>query len=117
MQVVVAVLRDRLLGHGDVLRHLASRGYKLAHVQDPRDEMDLTVSALAVDLRSGLRLCRLMECLTGESHATQAYAHSPDFCIPQQSNAVIAVNCIGSIATSKGARIRHTLSVHDNVYK
>ena len=66
-QVVTAILRKRLLGQGDVVRLLAAKGYRLSHVQDPREEMSLAVTSLGVDLRSGLRLCRLIEILTGVS--------------------------------------------------
>ena len=48
-----------------MLRHLAARGYRLTYAQDPRDELELAVHAIGVDLRSGLRLCRITEVLTG----------------------------------------------------
>ena len=65
MQVVQALARARMLGDGDVLRHLGAQGYRLAHAQDPRQEQDFSVTSLAADLRSGLRLCRLVELLAG----------------------------------------------------
>lgn len=63
------MLRERLQGQGDVLRQLAAKSYRLGYQQDPRDEMHMRVSTLAVDMRSGLRLCRLVQLLTGPSRA------------------------------------------------
>ena len=65
LQVVQALAKARMLGDGDVLRHLSTQGYKLAHAQDPRQELDFSVASLAADLRSGVRLCRLVEALAG----------------------------------------------------
>ena len=65
MQVVQAFARGRLLGEGDILRSLAANTYSLQYKQDPRLELDFRVAALATDLRSGIRLCRLVEILSG----------------------------------------------------
>ena len=50
---------------GDVLRHVRHMGYRLYHAQEPIREYDFTVRNLAVDLRDGVRLCRLVEVLAG----------------------------------------------------
>lgn len=47
------------------MRHLAGLGFRLAYEQDPRTEFDFGVASLATDLRSGVRLLRLTELLTG----------------------------------------------------
>ena len=52
-------------GEGDTMRHLASKGFRLAYNQDPRKEYTYGVQNLAVDLRNGLRLSKLVELLTG----------------------------------------------------
>ncbi|KAK9808392.1 hypothetical protein WJX73_010186 [Symbiochloris irregularis] len=62
-QMVASILQEWL--HRDVLRQLGAKGYRLTHTQDPRTELDLTVKTLSLDLRSGLRLCRLTELLAG----------------------------------------------------
>ena len=66
MQALVTFLKDRLFGEGNVVRHLASKGYRVEYEQDPRKEFDFSVTNIAVDLRSGLRICKLVEVLTGE---------------------------------------------------
>ena len=48
------------------MRHLASMGYRLTYEQDPRTEFDYTISAMSMDLRSGVRLLRAAELLTGK---------------------------------------------------
>ena len=54
-----------MFGEGDVLRHLGQLGYRLSHEQDPLAEFDFALTNLAVDLRDGLRLCKVTELLTG----------------------------------------------------
>lgn len=55
--------RDYLSGEGDITRHLGYLGYKVTYTQTPLDEFDFAVEKLAVDLRDGLRLTRVMEML------------------------------------------------------
>ena len=58
-------------GEGDTMRHLASMGYRLFYEQDPRTEFDFTVGNMSVDLRSGIRLLRAAELLTGSVLCSQ----------------------------------------------
>lgn len=68
VQVLITLLRGLLDGGSCPVQELASKGYKVSYVQDPRDEYDFGVENLAVDLRNGLRLCKAMEALSGSSH-------------------------------------------------
>jgi abnormal spindle-like microcephaly-associated protein len=63
--IVRAALQASCHGEGDVLRHLGHMGYKLYHQQEPIREYDFNCSNLATDLRDGVRLCRLVEVLSG----------------------------------------------------
>lgn len=63
-------------GEGDTARHLAGAGFRPAYEQDPRTEFDFGVAALAVDLRSGVRLLRMAELLTG-ARGLVAAGHFP----------------------------------------
>lgn len=49
------------MGEGDIIRHLLFMGYSVLHTQAPLDEYDFMVKNLAVDLRDGVRLCRLID--------------------------------------------------------
>jgi len=49
------------MGEGDIIRHLLFMGYSVTHTQAPLDEYDFMVKNLAVDLRDGVRLCRLAD--------------------------------------------------------
>lgn len=49
------------MGEGDIIRHLLFMGYSVTHTQAPLDEYDFMVKNLAVDLRDGVRLCRLVD--------------------------------------------------------
>ena len=61
--LVLAFSRDFLAGEGDIVKHLAYLGFNLTHKQTILDEYDYAVTNLAVDLKDGVRLCRVMEFL------------------------------------------------------
>ena len=61
-----ALLEGRLLGTGNIVRQLSTLGFALRFEQSALHEFDFSVGALAVDLRDGVRLCKLTEMLTGE---------------------------------------------------
>lgn len=62
---------------GDPIRSLRSIGYQVSHVQHPLEEFQYTISNMAVDLRDGVRLTRLVELLLYRS-ASQALGHVHD---------------------------------------
>lgn len=66
-EVLLSFCCDFLRGEGDFIRHLGLMGYHVSFAQTYTDEYDYTVSNLAVDLRDGVRLTRLVEVLTKTS--------------------------------------------------
>uniref|UniRef100_A0A8C9QX73 Calponin-homology (CH) domain-containing protein n=1 Tax=Scleropages formosus TaxID=113540 RepID=A0A8C9QX73_SCLFO len=62
--LLLAFSRDFLSGEGILPRHLGHLGLAVSHVQTPLDEFDFAVKNLAVDLRCGIRLVRIMELFT-----------------------------------------------------
>ncbi|TMW69061.1 hypothetical protein Poli38472_001217 [Pythium oligandrum] len=62
--VVVEFCRLFLSKEGRIDKHMRQLGYVVTHQQTPLDEVDLEVSNLAVDLRDGVRLAKLLEALT-----------------------------------------------------
>ncbi|CAH1785861.1 unnamed protein product, partial [Owenia fusiformis] len=56
--------RDYLSGEGDITKHLSYLGLTVSHVQTPLAEFDYAVTKLAVDLKDGIRLTRMIELLT-----------------------------------------------------
>uniref|UniRef100_A0A3P9LT42 Abnormal spindle microtubule assembly n=1 Tax=Oryzias latipes TaxID=8090 RepID=A0A3P9LT42_ORYLA len=62
--LLLAFSRDFLSGEGILPRHLGYLGLPVSHVQTPLDEFDFAVKNLAVDLKCGIRLARVMELLT-----------------------------------------------------
>ena len=69
MQVVSDFLQSRLVGEGNVLRHLELLGYRLGYSQSALMEYPFAITNLAVDLRDGLRLIKVAEVLTGGAAA------------------------------------------------
>ncbi|KAG8199559.1 hypothetical protein JTE90_009400 [Oedothorax gibbosus] len=55
--------REYLSGEGDITKHLRYLGYVVKHEQKPIEEFDYAVRNIAVDLRCGLRLGRVVELL------------------------------------------------------
>ncbi|XP_077440379.1 abnormal spindle-like microcephaly-associated protein [Vanacampus margaritifer] len=62
--LLLAFSRDFLSGEGILPRHLGYLGLPVSHVQAPLDEFNYAVLNLAVDLRCGIRLVRVIELLT-----------------------------------------------------
>uniref|UniRef100_H2S1U5 Assembly factor for spindle microtubules n=1 Tax=Takifugu rubripes TaxID=31033 RepID=H2S1U5_TAKRU len=61
--LLLAFSRDFLSGEGILPRHLGYLGLPVSHVQTPLDEFNFAVKSLAVDLKCGIRLVRVMELL------------------------------------------------------
>ncbi|XP_029988612.1 abnormal spindle-like microcephaly-associated protein [Sphaeramia orbicularis] len=61
--LLLAFSRDFLSGEGILPRHLGFLGLPVSHVQTPLDEFNFAVKNLAVDLKCGIRLVRVMELL------------------------------------------------------
>lgn len=62
---------------GDPTRALRALGYSVSHVQYPLEEFEYGITNLAVDLRDGVRLTRLVELLLYRS-ASQSLGHAQD---------------------------------------
>uniref|UniRef100_H3D460 Assembly factor for spindle microtubules n=1 Tax=Tetraodon nigroviridis TaxID=99883 RepID=H3D460_TETNG len=61
--LLLAFSRDFLSGEGILPRHLGYLGLPVSHVQTPLDEFNFAVKSLALDLKCGTRLVRVMELL------------------------------------------------------
>jgi len=64
--ILRAALQGSMYGEGDIVRNLSQCSYKLHYRQNPIREYDFQCTNLAVDLRDGVRLCRLMEVLNAD---------------------------------------------------
>ncbi|ETV96103.1 hypothetical protein, variant [Aphanomyces invadans] len=62
-QVLIEMCQQFLAQEGNVLRHLDQLEYRVEYQQTVLEEMDMQVVNLAVDLRDGVRLARLLETL------------------------------------------------------
>jgi len=62
-QVLVYLCREFLSRQGDILKQLARVNLHVSHKQSPLDEIELPIVNFAIDLRDGVRLCRLVEVL------------------------------------------------------
>jgi len=52
-----------MVGEGDLLKRLMQAGYTVDYVQHPLDELNFLIKNTATDLRDGVRLARLLDCL------------------------------------------------------
>uniref|UniRef100_A0A6Q2ZL10 Calponin-homology (CH) domain-containing protein n=1 Tax=Esox lucius TaxID=8010 RepID=A0A6Q2ZL10_ESOLU len=59
--LLLAFSRDFLSGEGILPRHLGYMGFPVSHIQTPLDEFSFAVKNLAIDLKCGIRLVRVME--------------------------------------------------------
>lgn len=64
-EILLRFSRDLLAGIGDVTKILRSYDYVLTHQQTYIDEYEYEVTDIRQDLRDGVRLCRVVELITG----------------------------------------------------
>ncbi|XP_015114162.1 protein abnormal spindle [Diachasma alloeum] len=69
-EILLNFSRQTLSGVGDITKMLKPHGYVLMHKQTYLDEYDYAVKDLSVDLRDGVRLCRVMELIIGGINLT-----------------------------------------------
>lgn len=69
--LLLAFSRDFLSGEGILPRHLGYLGLPVSHMQTPLDEFNFAVKNLAVDLKCGIRLVRVMELFTQDWSLSQ----------------------------------------------
>ncbi|RPB27558.1 hypothetical protein L211DRAFT_865714 [Terfezia boudieri ATCC MYA-4762] len=72
ISILHALARLLLPSLGDIVRPLSLMGYTVEHVQQPLEEFSYTVDNLAVDMRDGVRLVRLVELLLYPTEAQGA---------------------------------------------
>lgn len=63
---------------GDVVKPLRHINYNLESTQDPLSEFDFTINNIAVDLRDGVRLSRVVEVLRGSKNRLSGPLSSDD---------------------------------------
>ncbi|XP_043275285.1 protein abnormal spindle [Venturia canescens] len=68
--ILLTFAREVLSGVGDLTKVLRTHGYVVSHQQTYLDEYDYAVKEIATDLRDGVRLCRVMELITGDRNLT-----------------------------------------------
>lgn len=68
--ILLAFSRAVLSGIGDITKVLRSYEYVVSYKQTYLDEFDYAVTSIRTDLRDGVRLCRVMELISGRSDLT-----------------------------------------------
>ncbi|XP_014235635.1 abnormal spindle-like microcephaly-associated protein homolog [Trichogramma pretiosum] len=68
--VILTFSRELLSGIGDVTKVLRNYSYVVSYQQSYLDEFDYAVKDLCLDLRDGVRLCRVMELMTAKGGLT-----------------------------------------------
>ncbi len=63
-ELLLSLCRDCFLKQGSIIKHLDFEGISVSHVQTPLDEYDFHVKNLAVDLKDGVRLARMIDAVT-----------------------------------------------------
>lgn len=84
-EMVTEFCRFFLSSEGRIDKHLKQLGYVLRHQQTPLDEIDVQIKNLAVDLRDGVRLAKLMEALTSQSNQATTSSLSSYLRVPALS--------------------------------
>ncbi|XP_057325109.1 protein abnormal spindle [Microplitis mediator] len=69
-EILLTFSRHLLSGVGDITKILRNHGYTVSHKQNYIDEYDYAVNNIGVDLRDGVRLCRVMELIKNDKTLT-----------------------------------------------
>ncbi|XP_015174315.1 PREDICTED: protein abnormal spindle isoform X2 [Polistes dominula] len=69
--ILLTFSREVLSGIGDLTKVLKSYEYVVSYKQTYLDEFDYAVTNIQTDLRDGVRLCRVMELISGQSNLTR----------------------------------------------
>ncbi|XP_014600851.1 PREDICTED: protein abnormal spindle isoform X1 [Polistes canadensis] len=69
--ILLTFSREVLSGIGDLTKVLKSYEYVVSYKQTYLDEFDYAVTNIKTDLRDGVRLCRVMELISGRSDLTR----------------------------------------------
>ncbi|KAG7189703.1 hypothetical protein KM043_017371 [Ampulex compressa] len=69
--ILLSFSRETLSGMGDITKLLRSYDYVVSYEQTYLDEFHYAVNDVRNDLRDGVRLCRIMELITGARDLTQ----------------------------------------------
>lgn len=70
-EILLSFSREVLSGVGDVTKMLRTHNYVLTYRQTYIEEYDYAVTNIRYDLRDGVRLCRVMELITGRRGLTE----------------------------------------------
>ncbi|KXJ77883.1 hypothetical protein RP20_CCG006212 [Aedes albopictus] len=70
-EILIRFSSHLIAGIGDITKHLKRFGYVLTHKQTYLDEFDYAFENLAVDMRDGIRLTRVMEIILLREDLTQ----------------------------------------------
>ena len=95
LQAVQWLLEGQLLGTGNVVRQLSTLGFPLQFEQSALHEFDFSINVLAVDLRDGIRLCKLTEMLTG-AHRHPAHCALSVVTVSCFCHVTVLASCPGS---------------------
>ena len=71
-EVLITICRECMGGEGRTIKHLEHFGIHVSHVQKPLDEYEFAIDNLAIDLKDGVRLSKMVEILTNESNILSA---------------------------------------------
>ncbi|CAL1685383.1 unnamed protein product [Lasius platythorax] len=90
-EILLSFSHELLSGIGDVVTELRKQGYILTHRQTYIEEYDYAVTDIRCDLRDGLRLCRVMELITGVRKLIQ-HCRVPAKYMQKEHNVNLALN-------------------------
>ncbi|XP_077968525.1 uncharacterized protein LOC120344825 isoform X2 [Styela clava] len=86
--------RDLLKGEGDIVKHLGYLGYKVNYNQTFIDEFEFGIKNIAIDLRDGVRLVRIVELLFHQHDLTPKLRVPATSLFQKKHNVAIALKAL-----------------------
>eukprot|EP00003_Mantamonas_plastica_P022431 TRINITY_DN380_c0_g1_i4.p1 TRINITY_DN380_c0_g1~~TRINITY_DN380_c0_g1_i4.p1 ORF type:complete len:1807 (+),score=729.88 TRINITY_DN380_c0_g1_i4:704-6124(+) len=113
--ILLTFSKEYLSGEGDITRHLGFLGCEFTHQQIHLHEFDFAVKNLATDLRDGVRLCKLIELMTGTDELL-VQLRTPAISLNQKRyNVGVALNYLQAVEGLNFGSIRGGVNVADIV--
>ncbi|XP_063380821.1 protein abnormal spindle [Cydia fagiglandana] len=93
-EIVIRFTRDMIAGIGDITRHLRPLGYVVCHKQTYLDEYLYAVHNIAVDIRDGVRLTKVMEIILMKNGLLNQLRTPPISRLQKIHNVQVALNAL-----------------------
>lgn len=93
-EIIIGFTRELIAGIGDITKHLRPLGYVVSHKQSYLDEYKYAVHNIALDIRDGVRLTKVMEIILMKNGLLNQLRTPPISRLQKIHNVQVALNAL-----------------------